>query len=95
MAAPSVTYEQTLVRGVDGVAGLAGGLVRVSPDGKHLYSPAGASGLGLFSIDAETGEKIVRTRQAGEVIWHDEGELAPKLVNVHGQPFRSLIIELR
>ena len=46
-------------------------------------------------IDAETGETIVRTRTGGEVIWHDAGENAPKLVNVHSEPFRSLVIELK
>lgn len=46
-------------------------------------------------IDAETGEKIVRSRKAGEVIWHDKGENAPKLVNVHDEPFRSLIIQIK
>ena len=46
-------------------------------------------------IDAETGQKIVRERTGGEVIWHDAGENAPKLVNVHRDPFRSLVIELK
>jgi hypothetical protein len=46
-------------------------------------------------IDAETDEKIVRERAGGEVLWHDAGENAPKLVNVHAQPFRSLVIELK
>ncbi len=46
-------------------------------------------------IDAETGEKIVRTRKGGDVIWHDRGENAPKLVNVGSEPFRSLIIQLK
>ena len=46
-------------------------------------------------IDDESGEKIVRTRQGGDVIWHDKGERAPRLVNVNDEPFRSLIIQLR
>lgn len=46
-------------------------------------------------IDADTGERIVRDRRGGEVIWHDEGEHAPKLKNVHRDPFRSLVIELK
>jgi hypothetical protein len=46
-------------------------------------------------IDAETGGKIVRGRTGGEVIWHDAGENAPKLVNVDAEPFRSLVIELK
>ena len=46
-------------------------------------------------IDAETGETIVRERTGGEVIWHDAGENAPALVNVHPEPFRSLVVELK
>ncbi len=46
-------------------------------------------------IDAETGEKIVRSRKGGEVIWHDKDENAPKLVNVDDEPFRSLIIQIK
>lgn len=46
-------------------------------------------------IDAQTGETIVRRRKGGDVIWHDKGENAPKLVNVGDEPFRSLIIQIR
>lgn len=46
-------------------------------------------------IDPKSGEKTVRTREAGEVIWHSKGESAPKLVNVGDEAFRSLIIELK
>jgi hypothetical protein len=46
-------------------------------------------------IDAATGEKTVRSRKAGEVIWHFKGENAPKLVNVHSEPFRSLVIAIK
>ena len=46
-------------------------------------------------IDSKTGEKIERTRKAGDVIWHFKGESAPKLVNVDDEPFRSLIIALK
>ena len=46
-------------------------------------------------IDAESGETIVRGRDGGEVIWHFAGENAPKLVNTHKDPFRSLVIELK
>jgi hypothetical protein len=46
-------------------------------------------------IDAETGQKILRDRTGGEVIWHNAGENAPKLVNTHKDPFRSLVIELK
>lgn len=45
-------------------------------------------------VDPETGEKTVRHRKAGEVIWHDKGENAPKLTNVTQTDFRALVIEL-
>ena len=40
-------------------------------------------------------EKIIRNRKAGEVIWHQRAERAPKLVNAAKTPFRSLIIALK
>jgi hypothetical protein len=45
--------------------------------------------------DSVTGEKTVRKRKAGEVIWHDRSELAPQLVNKGTKPYRSLLIELK
>ncbi len=45
--------------------------------------------------DPETGEKAVRERKAGEVIWHGRGEVAPELVNVGSKPYRTLVIELK
>ena len=45
--------------------------------------------------DSTTGEKTVRTRKAGEVIWHDKGEDAPVLTNLGTKPYRSLSIELK
>ena len=44
--------------------------------------------------DPATGQKTVRERKSGDVIWHDKGEDAPQLVNV-GQPYRTLVIELK
>ena len=53
-------------------------------------------------IDPKTGEKIERSRKAGDTIWHfkgesagTKGESAPKLVNIDDEPFRSLIIALK
>lgn len=46
-------------------------------------------------IDPQTGETITRKRKAGEVIWHDRAEVAPKLVNTGNTPMRSLIVSLR
>ena len=46
-------------------------------------------------VDSKTGEKIERSREAGDTIWHFKGESAPKLVNIDDEPFRSLIIALK
>jgi len=46
-------------------------------------------------IDAGSGERTVRSRKAGEAIWHFKGENAPKLVNVDSEPFRSLVIAIK
>ena len=46
-------------------------------------------------IDSKTGEKTVRQRKAGEVLWHDRGEDAPALKNLGDKPYRSLTIELK
>ncbi len=45
--------------------------------------------------DSATGEKTIRTRKPGEVIWHDKGEDAPVLTNLATKPFRTLMIELK
>jgi len=46
-------------------------------------------------LDAKTGEKTVRKRKSGEIIWHDRSEMAPQLTNVGSRPYRSLLIELK
>ena len=45
--------------------------------------------------DPETGEKAVRRRKAGDVIWHDKEENAPQLVNVGTAPMRSPVIAIK
>jgi len=45
-------------------------------------------------VDPRTGERAPRARKAGEVIWHERAEQAPKLVNTGSEPMRSLIISL-
>jgi hypothetical protein len=45
--------------------------------------------------DPQTGEKTVRQRKPGDVIWHSKGEDAPRLVNVGSKPYRTLVIELK
>lgn len=46
-------------------------------------------------IDSTTGEKTIRERKSGEVIWHDKGEDAPVLTNLGTKPYRTLVIELK
>ncbi|MBK5294483.1 MAG: hypothetical protein JJE04_22735 [Acidobacteriia bacterium] len=45
--------------------------------------------------DSKTGEKTVRERKSGEVIWHDRSEDAPVLKNAGSKSYRSLLIELK
>jgi len=45
--------------------------------------------------DPKTGEKSVRERKSGEVIWHDRGETAPVLRNLGSKAYRTLLIELK
>ena len=45
--------------------------------------------------DPVTGEKTIRARKSGDVIWHNKGEDAPVLVNLDSKPYRTLLIELR
>lgn len=45
--------------------------------------------------DSQTGEKTIRERKAGEVIWHDKGEDAPQLTNLGQKAYRTLTIELK
>jgi hypothetical protein len=45
--------------------------------------------------DPRSGEKTIRTRKPGDVIWHSKGEDAPRLVNVGSKPYRTLVVELK
>ena len=45
--------------------------------------------------DPATGDKTVRERKSGDVIWHNKGEEAPLLVNVGTAPYRTLVIDLK
>jgi hypothetical protein len=45
--------------------------------------------------DPASGEKTVRERKSGDVIWHSKGEDAPLLMNVGSKPYRTLVIELK
>ncbi len=46
-------------------------------------------------IDSKSGEKTIRERKSGEVIWHDKGDDAPVLVNAGQKAYRTLVIELK
>ena len=46
-------------------------------------------------VDSQTKEKTIRQRKAGEVIWHDKGEDAPRLTNLGAKPYRTLVVELK
>src|SRR6185369_5478581 len=46
-------------------------------------------------IDPVTGEKTIRERKSGDVIWHDKGEDAPQLANAGSKPYRQIVIELK
>jgi len=43
----------------------------------------------------KSGEKTVRERKSGEVIWHNKGEDAPVLENLDAKPYRTLVVELK
>ena len=45
--------------------------------------------------DPASGEKTVRQRKSGDVIWHAKGEDAPLLVNAGSRPYRTILIELK
>ena len=44
--------------------------------------------------DSATGEKTIRERKSGEVIWHDKGEDAPQLINLGTKPYRTTVVEI-
>ena len=46
-------------------------------------------------IDPVDGEISHRTRNSGEMIWHEKGELAPVLINTGDRPYRTLLIEIK
>src|SRR6478672_8365501 len=45
--------------------------------------------------DSKTGEKTMRERKSGEILWHDRAEDAPVLTNAGSKPYRTLTIELK
>ncbi|HLY16761.1 MAG TPA: hypothetical protein VKR61_06030 [Bryobacteraceae bacterium] len=45
--------------------------------------------------DPKTGAKTIQERKSGDVIWHNQGEDAPELVNKGSKPYRTVVIELK
>jgi hypothetical protein len=45
--------------------------------------------------DSRTGEKTVRERKSGDMIWHNRGEDAPVLRNLGSTAYRTLTIEIK
>jgi hypothetical protein len=45
--------------------------------------------------DPDSGKVEIRKREAGEVIWHSKGEVAPELTNVSARPYRTVVVELK
>ena len=45
--------------------------------------------------DPKTGAKTIQKRKSGDVIWHNQGEDAPQLVNKGSKPYRTVVIELK
>ena len=41
------------------------------------------------------GQKQIKHRNSGEIVWHQKGEAAPLLVNQGAQPYRNLVIALK
>lgn len=48
-----------------------------------------------YSATDAAGQKQVKHRAAGEIVWHNKGEAAPLLVNTGKKPYRNLVIALK
>lgn len=46
-------------------------------------------------VDPATGAKQRVNRKSGEVIWHDKGDHAPRLINAGSKPYRTLVVALK
>lgn len=46
-------------------------------------------------LDPQNGQKTIRERKSGDIIWHDKGEDAPQLTNLGKRPYRTMVIELK
>lgn len=48
-----------------------------------------------YAATDAAGQKQVKHRVAGEIVWHNKGEAAPLLVNTGAKPYRNLVIALK
>lgn len=48
-----------------------------------------------YSATDAAGQKQIKHRAAGEIVWHNKGEAAPLLVNTGKKPYRNLVIALK
>jgi hypothetical protein len=48
-----------------------------------------------YEVVSPDGKKETRTRKAGEVIWHNQGETAPNLTNTGSGSYRTIVINLK
>lgn len=46
-------------------------------------------------LDVRTGERLLRERKPGDVLWHPRGEVAPVLINRGERPYRTIVIEIK
>ena len=48
-----------------------------------------------YSATDTAGQKQIKHRAVGEIVWHNKGEAAPLLVNTGKKPYRNLVIALK
>jgi len=48
-----------------------------------------------YEATDESGQKQVKHRRSGEIVWHQKGEAAPLLQNTGKRPYRNLVIALK
>jgi hypothetical protein len=48
-----------------------------------------------YEVIYPDGKKESRVRKAGEVIWHNRGEIAPNLTNTGAITYRTIVVDLK
>lgn len=46
-------------------------------------------------VNPETGARQAVKRKSGDVIWHNKGDHAPRLINTGSKPYRTLVVALK